>query len=310
MENQHIWGRQVQEAVSHLKTHRHKFVSLYNRCAKESDEASRSQSKPTPDLTAKQSELELDVFGHVMECNAAVWKGVQRDEFLLQNLEVNPLQLPEGVQRGTVSRNAVLVEATRSNDIRILKFKLCKMEKNLTGMLLTRGRGKDICQCVSVCLLATEVHNGGAKLREELEAFVQSNADALLIFRKSYPELSERGDPPCSMDAHVARRQLEERPRVVKKCAWGSISPEVPKSQSTFGQGPPPQVQQARRQDRQPDSQEFDKTSSGFSIGIIRSRWISCFEVSPGGIVVKPGACSFDFRIRPSFGLAIEQQYW
>eukprot|EP00798_Chlamydomonas_sp_ICE-L_P017780 gene17780-24155_t len=103
---------------------------------------------------------------------------------------------------------------------------------------------------------------------------------------------------------------LEERPRVVKKCAWGSISPEVPKSQSTFGQGPPPQVQQARRQDRQPDSQEFDKTSSGFSIGIIRSRWISCFEVSPGGIVVKPGACSFDFRIRPSFGLAIEQQYW
>eukprot|EP00798_Chlamydomonas_sp_ICE-L_P017795 gene17795-24170_t len=181
MENQHIWGRQVQEAVLHLKTHRHKFVSLFNRCAKESDEASRSQSKPTPDLTAKQSELELDVFGHVMECNAAVWKGVQRDEFLLQNLEVNPLQLPEGVQRGTVSRNAVLVEATRSNDIRILKFKLCKMEKNLTGMLLTRGRGKDICQCVSVCLLATEVHNGGAKLREELDAFVQSNADALLL---------------------------------------------------------------------------------------------------------------------------------
>eukprot|EP00798_Chlamydomonas_sp_ICE-L_P001198 gene1199-32539_t len=67
-------------------------------------------------------------------------------------------------------------------------------------------------------------------------------------------------------------------------------------------------VQQPRRQDRQPDSQEFDKTSSDFSIGIIRSQWISCFEVSPGGIVVKPGACSFDFRFLPSFGLAIEQQ--
>eukprot|EP00798_Chlamydomonas_sp_ICE-L_P001866 gene1866-33283_t len=113
-------------------------------------------------------------------CNAAVWQGVQRDEFLLQNLAVNPSQLPEGVQRGTVSRNAVLVEATRSNDIRILQFKLCKLEKNLTWMLLARGvRGKDICQCVSVCVLATEVHNGGAKLREELVAFVRSNADAL-----------------------------------------------------------------------------------------------------------------------------------
>eukprot|EP00798_Chlamydomonas_sp_ICE-L_P003100 gene3100-13114_t len=139
MENHHIWGRQVQEAVSRLKTHRHEFVSLYNRCAKESDEASRSQSKPTPELTATQSELELDVFGYVMECNAAVWQGVQRDEFLLQNLAVNPSQLPEGVQRGTVSRNAVLVEATRSNDIRILQFKLCKLEKNLTWMLLARG---------------------------------------------------------------------------------------------------------------------------------------------------------------------------
>ena len=112
---------------------------------------------------------------------------MQRDEFLLQSLAENPLQPPEGVQRGTVSRNAVLVEATRSNDIRILQFKLCKLEKNLTWLLLSRGvRGNDICQCVSVSVLATEVHNGGANLRGDLAAFVCRNAEALVLVAQLY----------------------------------------------------------------------------------------------------------------------------
>jgi hypothetical protein len=37
-----------------------------------------------------------------------------------------------------------------------------------------------------VCVLSTEVHNGGAKLREELVAFVRSNADALVLVVKLY----------------------------------------------------------------------------------------------------------------------------
>lgn len=186
--NKTEYGQDIRGAVQLLMRQRPAFVALYNRCAKESDEA--GPGKATARLSATQSELELDMIGHVERCDADFWNGVEgNDTYSVQNLASHK-ERPKGVDKGSAKYNTVVVEATRSNDIRILQFKLCKLEKNLTWLHIHRGARSStpINEYVSFCALATEVQDKSSRvtLRQQLEDFVWENRATLVHVAQLY----------------------------------------------------------------------------------------------------------------------------
>jgi hypothetical protein len=161
-------------AMESLETQVPSFVVLYNRCATNSNIASHSFTNTK--FVVNQKRLELDILGDVVSCSSDFWKGTPTDVYSITNLNSTcfPAEMPGCIIKGSPVTK-ILVEATRSMDVKILEFKLCKMEKALNCL---RGRRYPP---ISICILATENRDAARRVevRRQLEKFVEDNAGSL-----------------------------------------------------------------------------------------------------------------------------------